>query len=70
MSSGIHQGGKEFNWTQFKFVFSLDIFFFSQIETEYGKGAWSGNIYRDVVAFPGDGEIMTYENNRWLLFNE
>lgn len=27
-----------------------------QIETEYGKGAWSGDIYRDVVAFPGDGK--------------
>ena len=38
--------------------------FFLQIETEYGKGAWSGNIYRDVVAFPGDGEIITYKNNR------
>ena len=30
--------------------------FFLQVETEYGKGAWSGNIYGDVVAFPGDGE--------------
>ncbi|XP_074623350.1 beta-secretase 2-like isoform X2 [Acropora palmata] len=28
------------------------------IETEYGKGAWSGNIYRDVVAFPGDGNSI------------
>ena len=37
--------------------------FFSQIETEYGKGAWSGNTYRDVVAFPGDGEITTHKNN-------
>jgi len=27
------------------------------IETEYGKGAWSGDIYRDVVAFPGDGKL-------------
>ena len=34
--------------------------FLSQIETEYGKGAWSGDIYRDVVAFPGDGERITY----------
>ncbi|XP_031556504.1 beta-secretase 2-like [Actinia tenebrosa] len=25
------------------------------IETQYGKGAWSGNIYRDIVGFPGDG---------------
>ncbi|KAM7447610.1 hypothetical protein ABFA07_004159 [Porites harrisoni] len=31
------------------------------IETEYGKGAWSGNIYRDVVAFPGDGPRTTAE---------
>ncbi|KAK2564775.1 Beta-secretase 2 [Acropora cervicornis] len=28
---------------------------------EYGKGAWSGNIYRDVVAFPGDGPTTTAE---------
>ena len=48
----------------------LTFFFFLQIETEYGKGAWSGNIYRDVVAFPGNGEIITHENNRWLQFNE
>ena len=41
--------------------------FFLQVETEYGKGAWSGNIYRDVVAFPGDGEIITHKNNRWSL---
>ncbi|XP_068743148.1 beta-secretase 1-like [Montipora capricornis] len=31
------------------------------IETEYGKGAWSGDIYRDVVAFPGDGPRTTAE---------
>lgn len=33
------------------------VFFVIQIETEYGKGAWSGDIYRDVVAFPGDGKL-------------
>ena len=53
-------------------LFSPLTFFFLvlQIETEYGKGAWSGNIYRDVVAFPGDGEIITHGNNRWLQLNE
>nr|XP_058948271.1 beta-secretase 2-like [Pocillopora verrucosa] len=31
------------------------------IETEYGKGAWSGDIYLDVVAFPGEGPRTTAE---------
>ena len=32
------------------------VFSVLQIETEYGKGAWSGDVYRDVVSFPGDGK--------------
>ena len=32
----------------------------SQIETEYGKGAWSGDIYSDIVAFPGDGKCRSF----------
>jgi len=32
-----------------------------QIETEYGKGAWSGDIYSDIVAFPGDGKCTSFD---------
>ena len=56
----------EIKWKSAK-NYSAPLTFFLQIETEYGKGAWSGNIYRDVVAFPGDGEEITRENNGWSL---
>ena len=56
----------EIKWKSAK-NYSAPLTFFLQIETEYGKGAWSGNIYHDVVAFPGDGEKTTHENNRWSL---
>ena len=39
------------------FFLNYDIFLILQIETEYGKGAWSGDIYLDVVAFPGEGKM-------------
>lgn len=39
------------------FFLNYDIFLVLQIETEYGKGAWSGDIYLDVVAFPGEGKM-------------
>ncbi|XP_065648136.1 beta-secretase 2 [Hydra vulgaris] len=28
------------------------------VETEYGKGSWSGDVYRDVVSFPGGPSIV------------
>lgn len=31
------------------------------VEVEYGKGSWSGEVYKDVVKFPGNGPELTAE---------